>query len=88
MRSNSSSPGSRLRRSNLFVVRIWREDIGSTTGSTTDSAERTGKDDGSEQWRGRIQRAVSGEEHSFRGWSDLIELLEGMLSDKPPRPGR
>jgi hypothetical protein len=77
MRSNPDSPGNRSRRTGLFVVRIWRED----TGTTTNSAEGVGSGDRGRQWKGRVQRAVSGEEHQFEGWSALIEVLEEMLSD-------
>lgn len=83
MPSSPGSPGSHSRRSNLFVVRIWCEDIGSTLDGTEGEAGGT-----KWQWEGRVQRAVSGEEHHFQGWPDFIELLEAMLSDAQQVSGR
>ncbi len=82
------------RRSDLFVVRIWRDDTGGTPDSTEgeDREDREDRDDeGTQrrwQWQGRIQRAVSGEEHHFRGWPSLLEILEAMLSDTRRVSGR
>src|SRR6516162_1046288 len=79
MPSSPGSPGGHSKRSNLFVLRIWRvwrEDVAGTLSSTE------GEDDGRGwQWEGRIQRAVSGQEHHFQGWPDFIEILEEMLAD-------
>lgn len=71
---NSGRTGGGFRRANLFVVRIWREAAGRTTNSADGSREGW--------WKGRVQRAVSGEEHDFEGWTALIEVLEEMLSGK------
>ncbi len=89
MPTSPGSPGSHSRRSNLFVVRIWREDTGGTTSSTEGEDGEEGENNGSRwQWEGRIQRAVSGEEHHFQGWPAFIGLLEEMLSDAQQVSGR
>ena len=86
MPSSPGSPGGHSKRSNLFVLRIWRvwrEDVAGTLSSTE------GEDDGRGwQWEGRIQRAVSGQEHHFQGWPDFIEILEEMLADAQQVSGR
>lgn len=83
---HSGHSGHYSRRSNLFVVRIWRDDTGGTLGTCgTVEGEDEGEDRAIVEWQGRVQRAVSGEEHRFLGWPALIDLLEAMLSDKQPR---
>lgn len=57
-----------LRRSELFLVRLWTEDTGR----------------GSKIARGKIQRAVSGETTHFDDWQSLIERLKAMMSDLNP----
>jgi hypothetical protein len=53
------------RRSHLFTLRLWAEDMG----------------DGKTEWRGEIQYTSSGEIHFFRGWSSLLALVQSMLPD-------
>jgi hypothetical protein len=52
-------------RSDLFVLRVWREDMG----------------EGRIEWRGKVQHILTGDARYFRGWSGLIEVLLRMLSD-------
>jgi hypothetical protein len=49
--------------SQLFMVRIWLEDLGS------------GKTD----WRGKVQHVSSGEVRYFRDWPTLEAFLEDLL---------
>ncbi len=58
------STGRHLKRSNLFLVRLWEEE--------TEEGER--------EWCGKVQRVVDGESHQFRDWQGLVELLLVMLS--------
>jgi hypothetical protein len=48
-------------QSNLFLVRMWTEQL----------------DEGSSEWRGKVQHITSGEVHYFRDWPALIALLTG-----------
>lgn len=52
-------------QSHLFTVRLWAEDLG----------------DGRAEWRGKVERVMSGEAHYFRDWQTLISLLVTMLPD-------
>ena len=58
--------GRQLKRQDLFLVRFWTEEA----------------DDGSQEWRGKVQRAVSGEEGYFHDWPELLGLLSEMLSNR------
>ena len=53
-----------LRRSELFLVRLWLEEA----------------DDGATEWHGKAQRAVSGEKGYFHNSSELLNVLSEMLS--------
>ena len=55
--------------SHLFTVRVWIE-----------TAE-----DGSSDWRGRLQHIPSGEVRHFRGWAALIPLMLDILRRHPSR---
>jgi hypothetical protein len=46
-------------RSQLFTVRVWREDLG----------------DGRSEWRGQVQHALSRETRYFRDWQTLAAFL-------------
>lgn len=50
-------------RSYLYTVRLWPEDLG----------------DGAWEWRGVVKLVATGEEHSFREWDGLRQVMEGML---------
>ena len=54
-----------LRRSELFLVRMWTE--------PTDS--------GSQLAHGKVQRAVSGETSHFDNWQGLLDRLRNMVAD-------
>src|SRR5581483_4690848 len=51
-------------RSNLFTIRVWREEIG------PDQTE----------WRGKVHLITNGNVHYFRRWEGLVPLLLTMLS--------
>lgn len=48
--------------SQLFTVRLWREDLGA----------------GETEWRGQVQHVLSGEAHYFRAWRELETHLMTM----------
>jgi hypothetical protein len=52
----------------LFTVRIWWEDLGQ----------------GQREWRGVVKLVTSGEEHFFRDWTTLGELMAGMVGEAKP----
>jgi len=52
-------------RSQLFTVRLWREDLG----------------DGRIEWRGKVQSVTTGEAHYFRDWPVLIARIQEMLDE-------
>ena len=53
------------RRSELFTVRVWREELGD------DQAE----------WRGKVQHVQKGEAYYFREWSMLVTAIRKMLQE-------
>jgi len=53
------------RRSELFTVRLWREELG----------------DNQAEWRGKVQHVQGGEAFYFRDWSMLIAALLKMLPE-------
>ena len=69
-----------LRRTDLFLVRVWREGIGD---HNDDEASGTGGD--TTEWRGRVQRVVDGESHEFDNWQGLVDSLLVMLSEDKGR---
>ena len=58
-------------RSDLFLLRLWRE-------ADAESASL---------WCGRLQRTVSGEEHQFHGLDGLADLLAELLDSAAPASG-
>jgi hypothetical protein len=70
-----------LRRTNLFLVRVWVEEA---EGDEEDAGERAG---GSAEaaWSGRVQRVVDGEAHEFSGLQGLVDSLLAMLSQSEGR---
>jgi hypothetical protein len=50
-------------RSQLFTVRLWREDLG----------------DGRSEWRGQVQHVLSYETRYFRDWQTLAAFLVEQL---------
>jgi hypothetical protein len=60
------------KRDNLFLLRVWCDD---------ENVDEHGDEDEEPYriWHGKVQRTVSGEEHSFGAKEDLIEVLEAMI---------
>ena len=46
-------------RSQLFTVRVWREELG----------------EGRSEWRGQVQHVLSGETRHFRDWQTLVAFI-------------
>ncbi|MDQ6694260.1 MAG: hypothetical protein M3014_07540 [Chloroflexota bacterium] len=40
------------------------------------------------EWCGKVQRVVTGESYSFRGWPELVEHLLVLLADVPAHQGK
>ena len=58
-----------LRRSDLFLLRLW--------------SEAGGEDGlGEPMWRGKVQRVVDGEARPFSDLEDLLATLVAMLSER------
>lgn len=64
----------RLRRTDLFLVRIWAQE-----GPDEDECSRV-EGEGAVKWQGRVQRVVDGEAYQFNGWQGLTDLLLAMVS--------
>ncbi len=56
-----------LRRTDLFLVRMWVEDA-------LDGSKKAG-------WHGKVQRVVDGEAHQFDTWQELVNALQAMLPE-------
>jgi hypothetical protein len=72
------SPERSAEGSHLFLVRLWQEEVGATSG------EREGDGQGERaagRWYGRVQHVLSGEAHTFRDWPTLVDLLTAMSQD-------
>ena len=54
----------------LFTVRLWREDLG----------------EGRSEWRGQVQHVSSGETRYFRDWQMLAVCVHDMLASCVERP--
>ena len=54
----------RLKRTGLFLVRVWTEDAGDGSGRA--------------EWHGKVQRVVNGEARYFHDWPELVDLLLAM----------
>ena len=65
-----------IRRTDLFLVRVWRE-VPAEQGD--DEVRGTGG--GTTKWRGKVQRVVDGESHRFDNWQGLVDSLLVMLSE-------
>ena len=64
-----------LRRTNLFLVRIWG---GGAMGEGAIADMAAGEH---LEWQGMVQRVVDGESHRFENMQDLVALLREMLSN-------
>lgn len=49
--------------SHLYTVRLWLETL----------------DDGSTEWRGKVQHVLTGERYYFRDWATMISHLLSMV---------
>jgi len=58
-------PSQSLARSHLYTIRLWQEELG----------------DDAREWRGMVKYVASGEEHYFRDWSALKELMVRMTAN-------
>jgi hypothetical protein len=47
-------------RSELFTLRVWREDLG----------------EGRVEWRGKVQHVLSGETRYFRDWQTVLAFVQ------------
>lgn len=56
-----------LRRTDLFLLRLWTE-------------EEIGGGPSEPVLRGRVQRIVDGESHQFDDWQSLVDVLLAMLN--------
>lgn len=61
-------PNQPLARSHLYTIRLWPEELG----------------DGVWEWRGMVKYVASGEEHYFRDWGALKELMVRMIDSFIP----
>ena len=67
-----------LKRTELFLVRVWLSSAGGGKPHPGASADR---------WKGRVQRVVDGEAHEFDDWQGLTDALAAMLpGNTPPHP--
>ncbi len=57
--SATLNPSESPQHSQLFTVRVWREDRG----------------DGQSEWRGKVQHVLSGEARYFRDWQTLVAFI-------------
>jgi hypothetical protein len=60
-----------LRRTDLFLVRMWTQDASDGSGTS--------------EWHGRVQRVVDGESRQFDNWQTLVAALSAMLSAEDGR---
>ena len=70
----------RLRRTDLFLVRVWREydKPGARPAGTVSDAGPDGHDAG-QSWHGQVRRVSSGESLQFHNLGALLEVLTAML---------
>jgi hypothetical protein len=68
------------KRANLFLLRVWCDGV-DENGNRHEHEYEHGNTAGSPSraWHGKVQRTVSGEEHSFGAKEDLIGVLEAMI---------
>lgn len=62
------------KRANLFLLRVWCDDADE---NEHEQGNRAGSP--SRRWHGKVQRTVSGEEHSFGAKEEFIGVLEAMM---------
>lgn len=69
-----------LRRTDLFLVRVWIKDA-----EAVREVGGRGDGDSKPEWCGKVQRVVNGESRQFSSLQDLIDALLTMLSDNEGR---
>ena len=53
-------------RSQLFTIRVWREDLA----------------DNRVEWRGQVQHVISGKGRYFRDWQTMVAFLQETLTEQ------
>jgi len=74
-----------LRRTDLFLVRVWR-DLGNEgasgiaeTGISTEGDEGRTRHDAGHAWHGQVRRVSNGESLQFDSLGTLLDVLTAML---------
>jgi hypothetical protein len=68
------------KRENLFLLRVWCDDMDENEHGNEHEHEHGNSAGGpTRTWHGKVQRTVSGEEHSFAAKADLMAVLEAMI---------
>ena len=62
---NAASPREFHSHSELFTVRLWRQDQG----------------EGRVEWRGKVQHVLSGEMRYFRDWQVLLAFIQEVRTE-------
>ena len=70
----------RLRRTDLFLVRVWRE-YGKTEGDLAGTSSNAIPDDqfAAHEWHGQVRRVSNGESLQFDSLDKLLDVLTAML---------
>lgn len=63
--SRNVKPRSRHTPIYLFTIRVWVEKL----------------EDGSSEWRGKVQNVTGEEGYYFRGWLDLADILQTLVTE-------
>jgi hypothetical protein len=58
-------PVSKDTPTHLFTIRVWAENL----------------EAGLHEWRGKVQNVSKDEGHYFRGWQELVVLLQTLVSN-------
>jgi hypothetical protein len=58
----------------LFLLRLWREEDPQATGAKDGPDRETAP-----RWHGKVQQVVHGEAHAFTSWEMMIACIEAML---------
>jgi hypothetical protein len=61
--ADKNGPGQSPQRSQLFMLRVWLEDLGN----------------GQTEWRGKVQHVNSGEARYFHDWAILEAFVESLI---------
>ena len=83
-----------LRRTDLFLVRMWTDTAWPEGPATRVYAKGLGvaptttDASGHGEWSGSVQRVVDGEARHFTGWQSLVDTLLAMLAETRDMPER